>query len=97
MPTYDFSVRFRRDLKALDRTKYEAFRKAVAALIADLREGRDPRPGLRIKGVQSHRGVFEMTYAPDGRATFAYGQGQQPGETHIVWRRVGAHDVLRNP
>lgn len=97
MPTYDFSARFRRDLRSLNRAQYAAFRQAVALFIVDLRDRGEFRPGLRVKGVQSHRGVFEMTYAPDGRATFAYGREQRSGETHIVWRRVGTHDVLRNP
>ena len=38
-----------------------------------------------------------MTYAPDGRATFAYGDEVVPGEPHIIWRRVGTHDVLSEP
>jgi hypothetical protein len=32
--------------------------------------------------------------AADGRATFAYGDEVLPGEPHLSWRRVGAHDVL---
>lgn len=54
-------------------------------------------PGLRVKRVQGARGVFELTWAPDGRATFEYGREVQPGEPHIVWRRIGTHAVLRQP
>jgi hypothetical protein len=70
---------------------------AVAKIIADLKRGQGFRAGLRIKGVQGHTGVFEMTWADDGRATFSYGTSSVPGEPHIIWRRVGSHDILQNP
>jgi hypothetical protein len=35
--------------------------------------GRGFRPGLRVKGVRGAAGIFEMTWADDGRATFEYG------------------------
>lgn len=55
-------------------------------------------PGkLRIKGVQGHPGVFEMTYSGDGRATFSYGDQIKPGKAHIIWRRVGTHDIFKRP
>jgi hypothetical protein len=38
-----------------------------------------------------------MTWAADGRATFEYGQEIRPGEPHIIWRRIGTHDVFRQP
>ena len=28
---------------------------------------------------------------------FAYGDEVLAGEPHVVWRRVGTHDVLRDP
>jgi hypothetical protein len=37
-------------------------------------------PGLRVKRVQGAEGVWEITFAPDGRATFAYGAEVRPGE-----------------
>jgi len=55
------------------------------------------RAGLRVKGVHGAQGVFEMTWAPDGRATFEYGKEQIPGKPHVIWRRVGTHDVFRSP
>jgi hypothetical protein len=33
----------------------------------------------------------------DGRATFEYGDEIQPGEAHIIWRRIGTHSVFRQP
>ncbi len=47
--------------------------------------------------VQGHPGVWEMTWALDGRATFQYGAEVRPGETHVIWRRVGPHSVFRRP
>jgi len=34
---------------------------------------------------------------PDGRATFEYGDSILPDEPHIIWRRVGTHDIFREP
>ena len=50
-----------------------------------------------MKGVRTHPGVWELTWADDGRATFRYGESRRPGDPHIVWRRVGTHDILENP
>jgi hypothetical protein len=52
------------------------------------------RAGLRVKGVRGRPGIFEMTWAPDGRATFSFGPSIQERDPHIVWRRIGTHDVL---
>ncbi len=38
-----------------------------------------------------------MTWAPNGRATFQYGDEATPGETHVIWRRIGTHDILGQP
>jgi hypothetical protein len=66
-------------------------------MIQDLQAKRPFRPCLRIKGVQGHPNIFEMTWADDGRATVEYGAEQIPGETHIIWRRIGSHDIFKNP
>ncbi|MGI8596480.1 MAG: hypothetical protein ACR2LY_04255 [Thermoleophilaceae bacterium] len=74
------------------------FLAAVAQLVTALAARRaDPPAGLRVKGVQGHPRVFELTFAPDGRATFEYGPEQRPGEAHIVWRRIGDHSIFRAP
>ncbi len=38
-----------------------------------------------------------MTWAPDGRATFRYGPEQVEGEPHVIWRRIGDHDIFDRP
>ena len=54
-------------------------------------------PVLRLKRVQGHDGVWELTFAPDGRATFEYGEEVIPGEPHIIWRRIGTHEIFERP
>ena len=86
MPTYALTARFRRDLDGLSPQQRAAFRAAVEAFVHDLGEERF-RPGLRVKGVKGAAGVFEMTWAPDGRATFQYWPSKAGGEPHVIWRR----------
>jgi hypothetical protein len=38
-----------------------------------------------------------MTWASNGRATWQYGPEQRPGERHVIWRRIGTHDIFRAP
>ncbi len=70
---------------------------AVMQLVADIRGHGQPRPSLRVKRVVTHPGVWEMTWAPDGRATFEYGPETVAGEPHVIWRRIGTHDIFRRP
>lgn len=97
MPTYAWLARFGVDFAALDPTQQRAFLDAVAQFVEDLRAGRGFRSGLRIKGVRGAPGVFEMTWAPDGRATFQYGDPVVADQPHVIWRRLGTHGVLRQP
>lgn len=98
MPTYDVTDRFKKDLADLDPADVTRFRRAIGQFVEDISgEARRPRPGLRVKGVQGAPGVFELTWAPDGRATFEYGEELLPGEPHVIWRRVGTHDIFARP
>lgn len=97
-PTYEASRRFLREYMRMPSDQRGKFRTARRKLVAALRE--DPPefpPELRVKRVQGARGVWEMTFAADGRATFAYGPAKRESEAHVVWRRIGTHDVLREP
>ncbi|MEU0022604.1 hypothetical protein ABZ173_33690 [Streptomyces rochei] len=96
MPTYEATPRFTADHHRLTPEQRRRFRQAVSAFVDDLRTGRF-RAGLRVKGVQCAQGVFELTWDGDGRATWSYGPPIVPGERHIVWRRVGTHDILAGP
>ncbi len=75
----------------------EAFLQAVEQFVDDLRSGIGFRKGLRIKSVKGAAGVYELTWADDGRATFQYGPEVTNGEPHVVWRGVGTHDIFKNP
>lgn len=97
MPTFQTTSRFDRDWKHLTSESRERFRRVVTEqFVPDLVSGAF-RAGLRVKGVEAVLNVFEMTWAPDGRATFSYGKQQRPGEPHVIWRRIGTHEVFRQP
>lgn len=97
MPTYDVDPRFWQDWGRLTDYDRQAFLSAVRQMVADLKARRAFRPGLRVKGYQGRTGVFEMTWAKDGRALFRYGTSPHFGDAHIVWLRIGTHDILRRP
>lgn len=69
----------------------------MAEFVADLKAGRQPRPGLRVHRLEGHPGIWCIRWAPDGRATFRYGPEVRPGEPHVIWRSIGTHDVYDNP
>jgi hypothetical protein len=100
MPTYEWTAGFGRDLRALgaaDPALVQRFREAVQQFIDDLDAHREFSKGLRVKAVQSAPGIMEMTFAPDGRATWQFGPEQRPGVRHIIWRRIGHHDIYGRP
>jgi hypothetical protein len=96
VPTYQPRPRFLRDFKSLTATQVAAWEKALDLFITCLRSGRF-KPSLRVKRAQGYPGVWEMTWAADRRATFEYGQEVHAGDPHIVWRRIGTHDIFRQP
>lgn len=97
MPTYAWSARFRADFERLSPAQQAAFLRAVAQFVEDLGADRAVRKGLRVKGVRGAPGIFEMTWADDGRATFEFGSEVVVGHAHVVWRRVGTHAVFARP
>jgi hypothetical protein len=96
MPTNECLPSFWRDWQRLTPDQQGAFWVAVEKFVNDLRQG-SFRQGLRVKGVQGAPGVFELTWAPDGRATFHFGREVRSGEPHVVWRRIGTHGILGSP
>lgn len=97
MPTYQRLPRFDQDWTSLRPAAQQRFRTAVTRFIADLEAGRPFRPGLRVKRVQGAGDIMEMTFAPDGRATWQFGGEVKPGQPHVAWRRIGTHDIFRSP
>jgi hypothetical protein len=97
VPTFERSRRFRREYLALSPQQRAAFKQALRLFIEALRRQPAFPPSLRVKRVQGHAGVWELTFAADGRATFAYGDQVERGQPHVVWRRVGDHSILSDP
>ncbi|OGN87184.1 MAG: hypothetical protein A2X23_12360 [Chloroflexi bacterium GWC2_73_18] len=95
MPTYERTDRFQRDHRGLSPVQRARFRRAVGRFVVDLAGGTF-RDGLRVKRVDGTGGIFEMTSAPDGRATFQYGKSRGKGP-HVIWRRIGSHDIFGEP
>ncbi|MGO9219026.1 MAG: hypothetical protein ACLP5E_14885 [Streptosporangiaceae bacterium] len=64
MPAFETLLPLERDLKNLTAQERAIFRKVVTeAFVPDLAAPDRPfRPGLRVKGVTAHPGVFEMTW-----------------------------------
>ncbi len=97
MPTFLRLDTFLEDFRRLTPEQQARFRRVVLdEFVPDLVTGRF-RPGLRVKRVQSMPGVWEMTWALDGRATWQYGAEQVMGVPHVVWRRVGTHAIFKRP
>ena len=93
MPTYDWTDRFARDYQSLTPAQQAAFLSAVGKLVSDLK-GSHLRKGLRVKPYRGAEKTFEMTWAPNGRALFKYGDPVRSGHQHIIWLRVGTHDIF---
>jgi hypothetical protein len=97
MPTFKTRPRFRKDFEQLSPDDKERFRQAVETFVEDLEGGGRLRSALRVKGIQGTHGIFEMTWAKDGRATFEYGAPVRAGQVHVIWRRVGSHGIFSSP
>lgn len=100
MPTFEATDRFKRDFKKLTAAEQSRFREVVRdKFVPDVATGQF-RAGLRVKPVQGvkpregERPLMEMTWAPDGRATWQYGNECRRGEAHVIWRRVGGHTIF---
>jgi hypothetical protein len=96
VPTHEELPRFLREYSRLNAEQQEAFKAAVRLFVQGLRQRRF-HSGLRVKRVGGTQAIWEMTWAPDGRATFTYGAEVRPGDPHIIWRRIGRHDIFREP
>jgi hypothetical protein len=68
VPTFATTPRFGRDFSRLTAEQRERLGKVVLAEFVPDADASRFRPGLRVKGVPGAPGVYEMTWAPDGRA-----------------------------
>jgi hypothetical protein len=96
LPTHQELARFLRDWQHLSSEQRGAFLRVLPLFVAGL-ASQSFAPQLRVKRVQGETGLWEMTWAADGRATFSYGAEVKAGQPHIIWRRIGTHDIFRQP
>lgn len=96
MPTFDTHPGFERDVEKLTPEQSRQWRDALKLFIAAV-ASRQFSPQLRVKRVQGTKGVWEMSWAKNGRATFEYGDEINRGEPHVHWRRIGTHDIFDRP
>lgn len=101
---FETTPAFDSDYRSLTREHAATFKTVVRerfapACDAYATDPRTPWPAsLRVTSVRSAPGVLEMTWSfssPDGRATFELVTVE--GELRCRWRRVGDHDVFREP
>lgn len=101
---FETTPAFDSDYRRLRSEHVAEFRKVVqekfiAACDAFAADPATPWPAsLRVKSVRGTPGVLEMTWSfasPDGRATFELITVED--ELRVRWRRVGDHDVFKNP
>ncbi len=93
MPTWEGSELFWRDYDRLSAAQRAAFARAVQAFFDDL-VARRFRKSLRVHKVR-RTPLWSLTWAPDGRATFEFGPPQRDGHPHIIWWRIGGHEIYR--
>ena len=94
MPTFSLTPRFRRAHAKLTRAQRDRFREVVKTqFVPDLRTGLF-RPRLRVKRIDAVPGLYEVTWALDGRATWAFGEAVRPGEPHVIWHMIGTHVIF---
>lgn len=96
MPTYDKETRFLREYGALTAADRAAFLVAAADFVVDLRR-RSFRASLRLHALPGHPGIFSMSWGNGGRALFEYGPQVHPGDPHVIWRRIGGHEIYDDP
>ncbi len=85
---FGYNKRFVKSYARLDKQVQKAIDKALSLLLENFRH-----PSLRMKKMQGHEGVFEISANMDIRITFHF---EKPDT--IVLRNCGHHDrTLNNP
>ncbi|MFT4166945.1 MAG: hypothetical protein QM650_17035 [Microlunatus sp.] len=101
---FETTPAFDNDYRRLKREHAETFKRVVREKFAPACDAYAEATSttwpaaLRVKPVRSAPGIWEMTWSfasPDGRATFE--TVTVDGELRCRWRRVGDHDVFKNP
>jgi hypothetical protein len=85
LPAFERLASFLRDFDALASSQKAAFLRAVVLFVADLRAGSGFRKSLRVKKMAGYDNIWELTWAPDGRAT-TLGAGSPLGRNRVARR-----------
>ena len=97
MPTRDIDPGFWDDFARLMLAQQQRFLRVVRRFAEDADAGAF-RSALRVKPLRGHPGIWEMTWeGNDGRATFMYGPEKLPGKRHVIWLRIGGHEIFQEP
>ncbi len=100
---------FKGDYQKLSERERSLFASAVRVFNSacdNFIQTRDPSSwpaSLRVKSVANAPGIFEMTWSfagPDGRATWQWTTVVSDGgdlEPAVLWRRLGGHNIFREP
>jgi hypothetical protein len=99
-----FNSKFDRDFKKLKREHQTLFLDAQEQFVSEFEEllisksFKKVSKKYRVKVLRNTAEIWEMTWSfsrPDGRATFHL--QEIDGEPILVWRRIGSHDIFKQP
>ena len=93
MPTFEPDERFLREFRRMSTAQQLAFLRVVSQFVSDLGGGTF-RPSLRVKKFTSVPGAWELSWGADRRALFRYGEPVRAGHAHVIWLRIGTHDIF---
>ncbi len=101
---FDAALRFMADFRRLPAEHRKMFLALITTFNAAC-DGYAADPGgfawpaaLRVRRMVNRPGIWEMTWSfagPDGRATFEF--FDLDGSMAVRWRRIGGHDIYREP
>src|ERR1700730_12803554 len=105
MPTFFVESRFWNDYGRLSPGERAQFIQARDEFIQILLEweqsGKSGVPkfprSLGVTPMVNQRQIMEFAWGPNGRCTWRYGVPQRPDKFHVIWRRIGKHDIYRDP
>lgn len=98
MATYSSTNSFQRDFAGLDPRYQERFKALAKERFSPAIDAGPPYPAdLRMIPMSGEDGIRELTVDRDIRATWEFGEPVHDGVPHVIWRRIGNHDVYRNP
>ncbi len=93
MPTHEERERFLNEYTRLRRAEQQQFKRAVAEFVTALKDHHPPPKKLGIERYERQSGIYEFHWSATGRALFRYGPEKTPGEPHVIWLRIGGHEI----